>query len=670
MRRVSGAVGRAARTIVEQPRGLPGRSTAPESWRTERSDGARASAGSKSIEFDEKFLVNSSGTTGSRDGFRATRRADRVNDGEAGGFKRPDAGGFERRGSDRRFDRRRTGVGEETRWAGGGSASTIRVERRGKAARDDAARDGESAASVDLDAEDDGWRGDGSGGADSWGSQRPPKALVGKLRGELVYGLHAAACVVAARARTVHRAFLRDADDVLEAAGIRKGGPDASRQAMVASLRAAGVPLVRADKDVLLRLAREEGHQGVVLDVSPLLVDHLPPPPAAASAKPAAASKADASAVTAAAAAAEAERTADAEAGDGASASPDERRTKLPETAAKPKGKGKSMAKAKTGGGDDDGAAAVVQLRGAGAGAASPLREDGSYDLWEGVDWGASAAAKCSRSRTADADTSPSPADSGAAPAASSSALSRRAPRLLLALDGLTDPHNVGAVLRSALLMAADGVIMTPKRSPPLNGTVSRTSAGALELLAAAGALRYTTALAASLQAYRARGWRVLGADAPPAGGSGSAERPVDAVEAGSGGGAAAADRAGSNEASTASAKLGSLVSVEPPYVPCSDPSVGRFQDTILVLGSEGSGMRPSVRAACDTLVFIPTSADQQHGATTASSKPTHDVDAGGSGHMGTAEAVLASMREARLVESLNVSNAAAVLLYALRPRN
>ncbi|WLT31346.1 23S rRNA (guanosine(2251)-2'-O)-methyltransferase RlmB [Geothrix sp. PMB-07] len=49
---------------------------------------------------------------------------------------------------------------------------------------------------------------------------------------------------------------------------------------------------------------------------------------------------------------------------------------------------------------------------------------------------------------------------------------------LLLALDGVTDPHNLGAILRSAAAAAVDGVILPERRSAAVNETVVRASAG------------------------------------------------------------------------------------------------------------------------------------------------------------------------------------------------
>jgi 23S rRNA (guanosine2251-2'-O)-methyltransferase len=49
---------------------------------------------------------------------------------------------------------------------------------------------------------------------------------------------------------------------------------------------------------------------------------------------------------------------------------------------------------------------------------------------------------------------------------------------LVLALDGVTDPHNLGAILRSAAAVAVDGVLLPERRSAQVNETVIRASAG------------------------------------------------------------------------------------------------------------------------------------------------------------------------------------------------
>ncbi len=89
---------------------------------------------------------------------------------------------------------------------------------------------------------------------------------------------------------------------------------------------------------------------------------------------------------------------------------------------------------------------------------------------------------------------------------------------LVLVLDGITDPHNLGAILRSAAGAAVDGVIFPERRSAQVNDTVIRASAGtagrvalvrvvnlgrALDELRAAGVWIYGLAAGAKSHDYR-----------------------------------------------------------------------------------------------------------------------------------------------------------------------
>jgi 23S rRNA (guanosine2251-2'-O)-methyltransferase len=59
-------------------------------------------------------------------------------------------------------------------------------------------------------------------------------------------------------------------------------------------------------------------------------------------------------------------------------------------------------------------------------------------------------------------------------------------PAFLIVCDGIEDPHNLGAIIRTAEASGADGVVIPKRRSAPLNQTVYKTSAGAAALLPAA----------------------------------------------------------------------------------------------------------------------------------------------------------------------------------------
>ena len=126
---------------------------------------------------------------------------------------------------------------------------------------------------------------------------------------------------------------------------------------------------------------------------------------------------------------------------------------------------------------------------------------------------------------------------------------------LLIALDGVTDPRNLGAVVRSAAAFGAHGVVVPERRSTPMTATAWRTSAGAAARLPVAR----VTNLVRALKSCRQAGLLVVGLDA-------DGELPVDDLEA----------------------------AVDP---------------LVLVVGSEGRGLSRLVRETCDLTVSIPIAA-------------------------------------------------------------
>ncbi len=127
----------------------------------------------------------------------------------------------------------------------------------------------------------------------------------------------------------------------------------------------------------------------------------------------------------------------------------------------------------------------------------------------------------------------------------------RFARRFFLALDGVEDPHNLGALLRSADGAGVDGVLLPERRSAPVTGVVAKTSAGASEHVPIAQVTNMTRAL---VQLKKANVW-IIGLD----------ERGT------------------------------------PDYT-----GFDFNADCCLVLGAEGSGLHDLVRKTCDHLLRIP----------------------------------------------------------------
>nr|XP_056721014.1 rRNA methyltransferase 1, mitochondrial [Euleptes europaea] len=86
-------------------------------------------------------------------------------------------------------------------------------------------------------------------------------------------------------------------------------------------------------------------------------------------------------------------------------------------------------------------------------------------------------------------------------------ATSEKSLLLWLALEGIQDPMNLGAVLRSAHFLGVDGIVMSQRNSCPLTPVVSKASSGAVEVLDVFG----TDHLQSFLQAKSEQGWEIVG---------------------------------------------------------------------------------------------------------------------------------------------------------------
>ncbi len=85
----------------------------------------------------------------------------------------------------------------------------------------------------------------------------------------------------------------------------------------------------------------------------------------------------------------------------------------------------------------------------------------------------------------------------------------QKAKGILIVLDQVTDPHNVGAILRTARALGALGVILTARNAPPLSGVLAKTASGALDSLP----IWKVTNLARTLEELKAEGFWTVGLD-------------------------------------------------------------------------------------------------------------------------------------------------------------
>ena len=122
---------------------------------------------------------------------------------------------------------------------------------------------------------------------------------------------------------------------------------------------------------------------------------------------------------------------------------------------------------------------------------------------------------------------------------------------VIVVADGITDPHNLGAIIRTAEAIGAQGLVIPQRRAVGVTSTVRKVAAGALEKLPVARVVN----LGRALEALKEAGFWIYGT-------AGEASQPIHGVEF--------------------------------------------AKSTVLVVGAEGDGLSFTTQKACDVLVSIP----------------------------------------------------------------
>ena len=125
-------------------------------------------------------------------------------------------------------------------------------------------------------------------------------------------------------------------------------------------------------------------------------------------------------------------------------------------------------------------------------------------------------------------------------------------PTRVVVLDQVTDPHNVGAILRTACAFGFDGLVMQDRHAPPLSGTLAKVATGAIDYTPVLSVVNVSRAI----EQLKELGFFAIGL-------------------------------------------------AEEESVPFA--SVPSYEKVALVMGAEGEGLRDGVRKACDLLAALPT---------------------------------------------------------------